>query len=347
MNQFQGNATGARRSLLPNRSGKAVPIVLGVIVVAAIAFAVYWFAFRKAGGDASKLVTSYIPKEVQVVGGLDVKGFYASPLYADLGDFEKKITEDKKFKAMSEKTGFDYKKVETVAFGIGDVTSMMGRAGDGEKAPKFVAVVKGSWDSAKMMSSMKEMAGDKAEEKDIEGVKAMVSKGVSAGFPAEGVMLAGSADMFATAIKLSKGTGESVDANAEIGAVRKFVDEGATFWVAGVVPKEAAGQMPGDFGTPSAGALSISLASGIEVKGAVKLASAEEATKAQTQLKMGIGLASGFAASVPDVGEDLKKIVEGVKIEASNDVLTVSASASADVVKKLIAAGKKQGMLEL
>lgn len=351
MNQVMGNAAGGRRSLIPNRSGKAVPIVLGVIVLAAIAFAVWWFAFRKAGGEASKLISSYIPKDVQVVGGLDVKGFYDSTIYKELGpELEKQITGEKEYKEFAEKTGFDFKKVETVAFGASQLPLPM-RAGTEEKDPKFVAVVKGSWDNAKMMAFMKEQAGDGGEEKDLEGVKAFVDKrGKGAmGFPADGLLLAGTPDTFTTAVKLSKGTGESVDSNAELSAIRKFVDEGATLWFAMAIPKEALEAAPGGemFGKASHMALSVDLGSGIELKSAVKMGSSEEATKAQTQIKMGIGLAAGFAASVPDVGEDLKKIVEGVKVEVDGDVLTVSASASADTVKKLIEVGKKQGMLDM
>ncbi|GMV40481.1 MAG: hypothetical protein AMXMBFR64_21970 [Myxococcales bacterium] len=349
MNQVQDKIAGTRLPLRVNRSGKAAPIILGVVVLAAIAFAVWWFAFRKAGGDASKLVTNYIPKDVQVVGGFDVKGFYDSTIYKELGpEIEKKINGDKSFKEMSDKAGFDYKKVATIAFGASKLPMPMAR-GSEDGDPKFVAVVTGSWDSTKMMGFLKESAGEKGEEKDIEGVKTITDKRGkgTVGFPADGVLLAGTPEMFGTAVKLSKGTGESVDANADLKAIRKHVDEGATFWMAMAIPKEALEATPGAemFGKASHVALSVDLGGGIELKSAIKMASAEEATKAQTQIKMGIGLGAGFAASVPDIGEDLKKIVESVKVEVAGDVLTMSASASADQVKKLIEAGKKQGML--
>lgn len=349
MNQVQEKSAGIRPSLRVNRSGKAAPIILGIVVLAAIGFAVWWFAFRTGGGQASKLVTNYIPKDVQVVGGLDVKGFYDSAIYKELGPLlEKKLAEDKGYKEMSEKAGFDYKKVETVAFGASKLPMPM-RSGSDEADPKFVAVVTGTWDSAKMMGFMKETAGEASEEKDFDGVKAIVDKGGKGalGFPSDGVLLAGSPDMFGTAIKLSKGTGESVDANVELAAIRKHVNEGATLWIAMAIPKEALAAAPGGemFGKASYVALSVDLGSGIDLKSAVKMGSGEEATKAQTQIKMGIGLAAGFAASVPDIGEDLKKIVETVKVEVDGDILTVTATASADQVKKLIEAGKKQGML--
>ena len=351
MSHAYGNTENRRSSILPNRSGKAAPIVLGIIVLAAIGVAVWWFVLRGGGGEAAKLVSSYIPKDVQVVGGVDVKGFYDSTVYKELGpDIEKKLSEDKNYKAMSEKSGFDYKKVETIVFGASDITAMMGRSGGDKKDPKFVAAVKGGWDAAKMMGYMKEMAGDKAEEKDVEGVKALADKKGkgTVGFIGDDVLLAATPDFFAQSVKLQKGTGESADNNADLKAVRGQIDEGATFWIAAVLPKEAMEAAPGAemFGKASHAAISINFGSGIELKTAVKMASKEEATKAQSQIQMGIGMAGGFAAGVPEVGEDLKKLVDSVKVEVDGDMLKISASASQDVVKKLIDTGKKQGMMD-
>jgi hypothetical protein len=350
MKHAYDSSRGGIRSILPNRSGKAAPIILGVIVLAAIGVAVWWFAFRKGGGEASKLASNYIPKDVQVVGGFDAAEFYNSAIYKELGpEIEKKLADDKQFQEMTTKAGFDYKKVEAVAFGVSNISGMMGRSGEEKAPPKFVAAVKGTFDSAKMMTFLKESAGSKAEEKDLEGVKAIVAGNEGAvGMLGDDVLLAASPDWFATSVKLSKGTGDSVEKNADLAGIRGHIDDGATFWVAAALPKEAMEAAPGGemFAKASFAAFSVDLSSGIDLKSAIKMGSGDDANKASSQIKMGIGLASGFAASVPDIGETLKKLVEGVKVEVDGDVLKVTASASSDDVKKLIEAGKKQGMMK-
>ena len=77
--------TSAARRLTDARGGAATWII-AVLVLAAVAFAVYWFVFRKAGGagESAALASRVMPAEVDIIGGIDIAGLTQSPVLRDL-----------------------------------------------------------------------------------------------------------------------------------------------------------------------------------------------------------------------------------------------------------------------
>ncbi|NUN16278.1 MAG: hypothetical protein HUU55_21840 [Myxococcales bacterium] len=338
MNTNTSFAPKSRNSILPNRSGKAAGAVIAVVAIIAIAALVWFFVFRSGGGASGGMVSKYIPKDVTAYGGVDMAGLMSSDVYKAFKPQVDAALSAGPMKEATEKTGVTPEKISALAFAMGATPADM------------LVTVKGDLDAEKINAAMKEQMKEGFAEIDLEGSK-FVNLGMGGySFGDDGVMIGGTQNMVASALKVSKG-GESVEKSADLPALAKNVDTGATFWAVGAVPKDAIENaksipMVGNLvGSVTHTALSVDVGSGLNIQLAVKMGSDDAATQAKTAIDGFVAMGKTEAEKVPDIGADLKKVIDGLKVEVSGSILKFSVEIDSATTNKFIEMAKKQGGL--
>jgi hypothetical protein len=276
-------------------------------------------ACKGGGGDSVKL----IPDAATMVGGVDMKGLVGSKAYTD----NKALLETGETKEMMDAAtacnlGTD--KWKSITFGADQAKNQFAVVvnADGIGKDENLNCIAGK---------IKEKQGKdpwKLEEK--EGKKVLTMEGdEGTGYVVnENTLVVASKDWAAAVKELVDGKGKS----AFDGALKDVIGRADTskhIWVAGTIPAEMTKE------GPAAGAKDVAgdadLSNGLAVKASVGFASADDAKKKAEELQKqfdGVkGAASGMG--VPQAA------VDSVKIEAKDTAVTVTASISADDMKKV------------
>jgi hypothetical protein len=329
-----------------NERGNAKVIVLGVVALAVIGVAVWYFFLRGGGGEGAKLSASYIPKDVQAIGSLDVAGLQKSAVYANFKPEIDKMSQDPKFKEVMDKAGMTTESIKTVALGFKDFGGASGQ-------PNFVAVVKGDFDAEKLMGVAKEQMKEGATEKDLEGTKfigtAQPDMGMAAG--GSGIIVMGPSALVGESLKVNKGGAEGADKNDALQGMAGKIDRGATFWMVSAIPPEAKSAMAGipEQFNQIAGAthvgFSVDVSSDLVVKAGIKLANADGAKAVCDQIMAVKGMAKMFTANAPaDIKGDLDAALDSLTAEPDGDTAVVSAKLAKAGLDKLAAMAKDGGI---
>ncbi|TNF25303.1 MAG: hypothetical protein EP329_23375 [Deltaproteobacteria bacterium] len=312
-------------SVLARRPRGKAPIAL-IAILAVVVIAVVLFLVLRGGGGggaAAQLASAHIPAEADYVGGVDVQGVLKSDLFksalADAG-----LSLDAVDKQLAEQ-GIKLTDLKTLAFGAiqgeGGVPSGVIAIGNGA----FDATkVKGAITSAKMaeLAAMGEMP---VRFEEIEVIDPQT-------------VVLGSGDLVKKSMGIASGASKSVDSREELKALRASVDQGATFWFAGPVPKgmERMGGLGmlggGDLGEPTHIAVSANIGSKIDVRLAIRFASGD-AGAAASQLDSMLGLAAGMAEG-PEAD-----LLSSLDISGSGQVMTVSVTLTKDFIEKAAKGG--------
>lgn len=288
---------------------------LSAVALTAMALVPFTACKKDGGGGASGSssdMLSYMPKDSSVIIGFSVKKATSSALFKKYQD---KVMEDagKELAEMKEKCNIDM---------MADMNSLVVAIGDIQNPDNAVIGVKGNFDQKKIEECVTKMGGK------VEGSVMTSPDGdiMNAFWAAKDTILI-SKGMTADAIKASK-DGASVKQNKDLMELIGKVDSGATVWVAGMIPPEAAGMMGPMGGTPpKSGYLSLNIDSGVSANVGMVFNSEDEAKAMSTMLEMVMGMGK----SKPE----LKEILDAVSTTQQGTTLTIKAKVTGDQMAKL------------
>lgn len=289
---------------LTDERGSAAAWILAFIVLAGVAFAVYWFVIRKPGAESSGLAARVMPAEVDVVGGLDIARVVSDPKIRELA--KANGTDLDTIEAELAKTGVKLGDLKALVFG--------GRMGADNLKDALVAV--------EANSDTKALVGA------LQGVVMMLPdplKGFMTGARVEalegGVVLTGSGELLDLALKVAKGEAPALASRPGLDEVRKALDLGAILWVASPIPSNLVAMLPGMIasqlgGTPSHFGFSVSISDGAVLRAALHIPGAD-GSKVASSIKLLLGM---FKARL---GEVNKLMIDN--LDLSGDGATVIA----------------------
>ncbi|PIE18190.1 MAG: hypothetical protein CSA66_05050 [Proteobacteria bacterium] len=312
-----------------DRRGNAAVIIIGVVAVAAIAFAVYWFALRGGGGEASKLVSGFVPVEADFVGGVDVDGVVKSELIKGIA-----ASQGVKLDAVKAKLaerGLDLDTLKTLAFGAD--------APEGGQMPTdFVAVATGTFDATALKGAMA-TAKVAAAAKGVKGLDLSNLEVLDSG-----LVIGGSGSLLDKSKALAGGSGRSADDNADLKAVRGAINEGATFWIAGPIPADVPldgldmmGSLGTKVGKPTHFAISADASNKLELEVAVRFDG--EVSDMVNQLEGMLSMAKAFASGPQ--GE----VLDSLDLGGSGQILRASLRLSQAAIETLAKQDGEGGLM--
>jgi len=276
-------------------------------------------ACKGGGGDSVKL----IPDAATMVGGVDLKGIVSSKAYTD----NKALLETGETKEMMDAAtacNLGQDKWKSITFGADQAKNQFAVvvSADGIGKDENLNCIAGK---------IKEKQGKdpwKLEEKDGKKVLTMEGDEGTGYVVNENTLVVASKDWAAAVKELVDGKGKS----AFDGALKDVIGRADTskhIWAAGTIPAELTKEGPAAGAKDAAG--DADLSNGLAFKASVGFASADDAKKKAEELQKqfdGVkGAASGMG--VPQAA------VDSVKIEAKDTAVHVSASISADDMKKV------------
>lgn len=339
------------RNMKLNRRGNAKLIIIGAIALVAIAALIYFLMGGGGGGEGQKVASSVIPSNVAAYGAVDGKGLRDSALYKSFQTEIDAAMAAGPVKEAMEKSGLKPDSFDSLVFGV--------ESYDQSGPPKAVMALSGSFDGAKVIAAIKEEAGEGSVEKDLEGKKFHSDPSGEMGVVdmGNGMLLFGSEGMVGQALKVSAGGADSVAKNEGLKAVAGAIDTGATMFMAGAMPKEAAAVgdapfLPGGLGEVAKAThfgVSVDLSSGITLKSSMAMASedgakafAEGLPAAISMAKGGLGMAMAGGGDNPMAAlkGDLEAVLDSVKAQANGKIAVVSMTVSQDTVDKIIKMAK-------
>jgi hypothetical protein len=263
-----------------------------------------------ASGSSSDML-SYMPKDSTVVVGIAWSKATSSALFKKYQDKLLANAGDE-MKEMKEKCGIDM---------IADMGNIVVAVGDFKNPDNAVIGVKGKFDQKKIEECVTKMGGK------VEGSVYTDDKGdaMNAFWASSDTVLI-SKGLTADKIKASA-AGGSVKDNKDIMALIAKVDSGATLWVAGMVPAEAASQM-GPMGTPpKSGYLSLNVDSGVGAQVGMIFNSEDDAKGLSTMIEMGINMGKQQPG--------MKEILDSVTSTQTGDTITIKAKVTGEQLTQL------------
>ncbi len=302
------NTTHFRRNFnnLRNERGGAAAIVIAILAVAAIGFAVWYFAFREGGAGSSpsaKLAQKVIPADCEVMGGINIAGLLKDLDYSKLGDGMSKS----KVEEMLKQQGLALDDLQALSFGV----KMDGLV------PKGVVFALQSKADANTVTGILKMAamglpGEMRNLIDPNTIESLEG----------GIFVMGSADLVGRAKALGQG-GAQAAGKVEADLLAKALDLGATAWVVAPMPLD---ELPGGMmteiamkgvglGKPSHLGLSIRVGSAYEITAAAHIPGGD-ANKLVDGVKT---LKDKLGGALPD---EAKKLLDTVDFGGSGPVLT-------------------------
>lgn len=308
----------APHAILRDQRGGALPIVLGLVVVAVVGLAVWYFAFRTSGGSSpsAALAKRVIPADCDVIGGLNVASLLNDLDYEKLGNGASKS----KVEAMLKQQGLALDDIQAVSFGV-RMTGIV--------AKEAVVAIQSKADAKTLVQLIKMGAIALPEE-----VKGLLNPDAVEALDG-GIFLMGSGELLARAKAISGGGGQG-DAKDEAKRLIDALDLGATAWVVGPMPLD---ELPGGMmtemamktmglGKPSHLGLSVKIGGKIDAVVAAHIPGGD-AGKVIEGLK---SAREKFGGGAP---EDIKKLLDGIEFGGSGPVITARLSVSPDTVKGL------------
>lgn len=312
--------TSAARRLTDARGGAATWII-AVLVLAAVAFAVYWFVFRKAGGagESAALASRVMPAEVDIIGGIDIAGLTQSPVLRDLAKAQGVDLDQ--IEAKLKEGGVALADLRSVALG--------GRVDGG--TPKDILIAIETRTDTKALAALVTalVASAPADAASfLQGLRVEPLEG--------GIVVTGSSALVDLALAVSKGQGKALGQKAGLDEIQSALDTGAAFWVAGPVPAGATAQIPGMFknligGTPTHAGFSFEPGETSVVRGAILIPGADAANVASA---LGMFMDKGKLL----MSAERKAIIEALKLTGSGSTLKIELALS----KALLASLSKQ-----
>ncbi|MCA9691687.1 MAG: hypothetical protein KC636_18925 [Myxococcales bacterium] len=278
------------------------------------ATALFGLTACKGGGSAA---AKLIPEQATIVGGIDLAGVMKSKLYTDNKDKAMKGPSAEMIEA-GKACNIDVEKLESIVFGT-----------DADKGVAVVITGPGVGEEANLNC----VAG-KIKEKNPEAPFTIEGKEIKMGdegtaYIVDGKTLAFASAPWAGAVKeLVDGKGKS----AMDGSLKDLIgkaDQSKHIWFAGKVPAEMAAQAQAE-GLESVYG-SIHLASGVDLNVTGVFADAEKPASLATMI-------NGFKEAGKTKMPDMAGTIDGVKVEAKDKNLEISASIPQADVDKAMAA---------
>ncbi|MDH5715777.1 MAG: hypothetical protein OEZ30_09455, partial [Candidatus Aminicenantes bacterium] len=166
---------------------------------------------------------------------------------------------------------------------------------------------------------------------------------MSMSFLAEGCIAFGGQESIKRMIELSKGKGESIEANAEMMDVLKDIHQEDMFWGAGLIPegykqKAMANPMTKSFASLRSIILSINAEKGFDFFMLSRSDVEEDAKLMADAMKGFVALGKMGVSEKPDILEVLDKIV----VESKKNEVTISMQLSEDLMDRLGKVMQKQ-----
>ena len=334
------------RAQLTNQRGKVGVILLALLLLGGGGFAVWYFVLRDAGGGGGGVIAkahaatieTRLPAEAKVFGGFNVRSLLESDLWKHVEAF---MPGD--VRAEMAKLGLKLEDLDVVTFAASSPEVASGM--------EVVAVARGRFDGQALsaqIAAVKDVV--KATLAGSEGFTA--PGGMAVVFPTKGEAVLGSETWVTKTLERSKASAQAPPAPmgmlAEVADLRDFIDEDASFWVAGMPRQELAlGMMMPNLDVRRLAASVDLRGGGVSARLALALADASQADGLIMQFNLA---KSAFAHAPPsslgaigghmDVG---RKLMDGLDLSNDGRVLRLALDLDADLLKELIGAASSFG----
>lgn len=302
----------------PRERGGAVVWILALLVLAGVAFAVYWFVVRKAPGESSNLAARVLPADVDLVGGVDIARILATPSVRELA--KKKGADLDALDATLSKEGVKLADLKSLVFG--------GRLGASELESGVVAV-QAATDAKAAVGGVKMMLGMLPEP------LAGVARGGRVEALDGGVVLTGSGDLLDKALAVAAGKAPALGDRAGLSDVRAALDEGGMVWAAGAIPAASVDALPGMVksalgGTPSHWGVSATMGDRAEIRAVLFIPGADGDSVAKA-LGMFVGMAK------LRLGKTEKAIADAIELSGEGSAVIARVSLDQRTLEELLA----------
>ncbi len=268
--------------------GSVTAWLLALIVLAGVAFAVWYFALRKPDADSAALAARVMPAEVDVIGGADLARLVADPSVREqLGQAGVDLA---RLDAELQRADVALADLRALAFGarmaddaarpaLSDALVAVHAATDAKAAVGAFKV---------LLTALPEPFARLARDGRVEALDG-------------GIVLAGSGELLDKALAVARGAGTPLGDKAGLDDVRDAVDDGAMAWVASPLPESVTARVPamarGMLGAmPSHVAFAGSLGESTELRAAVHMPGGDGAQIAKN-LEMALPIAKRFLPS--------------------------------------------------
>jgi len=304
----------------PSQRGSAAAWLLSLIVLAGVAFAVYWFVFRQAGAASSTLAARVLPAEVDLIGGVDIG----------------RLFNDENIKTMARAQGVDLDALSAEVAKSGarleDLKALVfgGRMGDASLKDAIVAV-QADTDAKAAVGAVQALLMMVPGE-----LRQIVSAGRVEALD-HGLVLTGSGALLDLALAVAKGQGTPLGDKPGLHEVRKALDGDAMLWTVAPVPADALAQLPGLVtaqlgGVPSHFGFSANVsATSTELRGALHIPGAD-ASQVVGALEMMLKMAK------MQLGGPQKAILDNLELKGDGATLIASVSLSKAQIEDLLEA---------
>lgn len=247
----------------PDERGSAAAWILALLVLAGVAFAVYWFVVRQAPAGSSALAARVLPAEVDVIGGVDIGRLFSDARIKDMA--RGRGVDLDALGAEVAKTGIKLEDLKSLVFG--------GRMAESSLRDAIIAV-QASTDAKAAVGAVQALLTMIPEQ-----LRQVVSGGRVEALDG-GIVLTGSGELLDHSLAVARGEGAPLGDKAGLSDVRKALDDGAMFWTAAAIPKEALSQIPGMVATqlggmPSHFGFSANIGSATELRAALHIPGAD------------------------------------------------------------------------
>ena len=300
---------------------------LRYVIILGVVFFLASLALSCAKKVESDRALTLLPKESTFLFSANIKKLAATALF-------NKIKEDtemlEKYNEFVDKTGIDPEKhLERIVLAIPP---------DVEETQEVAIAVFGTFDPEKILSAIEEEG--EVETSTYEGLDVYSftpeDKPMSMSFLAEGCLAFGGQESIKRMIELSKGKGESIEANAEMMEVLKDVNQEDMFWGIGLIPedyrqKAMANPMTQSFASLRSVILSINAEKGIDFSLLSRSDEEEDAKLIADAIKGFVALGKMGAGEKPDILEAL----DNIEISAEKNAVTISMHLSEELMEKL------------
>ena len=300
---------------------------LRYFIIVGVAFFLFSLTLSCAKKVESDKALTLLPKDSTFLFSVDMKKLAATALYNKIKEDTKTL---EKYNEFVEKTGVDPEKhVERIILAIPP---------DVEETQEVAIVVFGTFDREKILSAIEEKG--EIETSTYEGLDVYSftpdDEPMSMSFLAEGCIAFGGQESIKRMIELSKGKGESIEANAEMMDVLKDIHQEDMFWGAGLIPegykqKAMANPMTKSFASLRSIILSINAEKGFDFFMLSRSDVEEDAKLMADAMKGFVALGKMGVSEKPDILEVLDKIV----VESKKNEVTISMQLSEDLMERL------------
>lgn len=300
---------------------------LRYFIIVGVAFFLFSLTLSCAKKVESDKALTLLPKDSTFLFSVDMKKLAATALYNKIKEDTKTL---EKYNEFVEKTGVDPEKhLERIILAIPP---------DVEETQEVAIAVFGTFDREKILSAIEEEG--EVETSTYEGLDVYSftpeDEPMSMSFLAEGCIAFGGQESIKRMIELSKGKGESIEANAEMMDVLKDIHQEDMFWGAGLIPegykqKAMANPMTKSFASLRSIILSINAEKGFDFFMLSRSDVEEDAKLMADAMKGFVALGKMGVSEKPDILEVLDKIV----VESKKNEVTISMQLSEELMDRL------------